>query len=220
MQRIPEPELMEDDLQALAYAQADFEAPHRLCLELLCQSCPDLPSSGTALDLGCGPADITLRFARTFPDWQVEGVEGATAMLRYGHQAVAQAGLQDRVRLIQAHLPTPQLPQTRYDLVFSNSLLHHLADPMVLWGTVNHWTLPGAPVFVMDLMRPKSREHAQQLVKDYAADEPDVLRQDFCNSLLAAYEPEEVRGQLVQAGLEHLQVRVVSDRHLIVWGKR
>ena len=35
MRRRPEPELMEDAAQALAYAQADFSEPNRLFLKLL-----------------------------------------------------------------------------------------------------------------------------------------------------------------------------------------
>ena len=50
-------------------------------------------------------------------------------------------------------------------------------------------------------------------------DAPPVLRNDFLNSLCAAYRPDEVARQLASAGLERLQVEVVSDRHLIVFGR-
>ena len=35
MDRVPEPELMLDPDQARAYAEADFEAPHRHCVKTL-----------------------------------------------------------------------------------------------------------------------------------------------------------------------------------------
>ena len=50
----------------------------------------------------------------------------------------------------------------------------------------------------------------------YSRDEPEVLRRDFYNSLLAAYRPEEVREQLDRAGLKRLRVEAVSDRHWLV----
>ena len=46
--------------------------------------------------------------------------------------------------------------------------------------------------------------------------EPPVLKRDFYNSLLAAFEIEEVRAQLAAAGMSGLSVRTVSDRHLLV----
>jgi len=218
MKRIPEPELMNAPAQALAYARADFAEPHDHFVALLRERCP-LPG-GTALDLGCGPGDITLRMAWAFPALHIDGVDGAEAMIALGRQDVAAAGLAERVRLHTGYLPGFPLRTHDYDLVFSNSLLHHLTDPAVLWQTLQQAARPGAPLFVMDLRRPPSTADAERLVETYAAGEPEVLREDFFHSLLAAYTPEEVEAQLADAGLESLRVEVTSDRHLIVHGRR
>jgi len=120
-------------------------------------------------------------------------------------------------RALELRLPAPP-PDARYELLFSNSLLHHLADPSVLWTTLRLWGSPGAAVFVMDLLRPASRTDAESLVERHASGEPDVLRRDFLHSLLAAYRPDEVRAQLGRAGLADLRIETVSDRHFVVWG--
>jgi len=49
--------------------------------------------------------------------------------------------------------------------------------------------------------------------------EAPVLKEDFYNSLLAAFEPGEIEAQLREAGLGALQIEQVSDRHLAVWGR-
>jgi ubiquinone/menaquinone biosynthesis C-methylase UbiE len=219
MQRIPEPELMTGSEQSRAYAKADFAEPHDRCIALLKESLPHLPAQGHALDLGCGPADITIRFARAFPSWSVDGLDGAPAMLKYGQLALQQLQLQGRVRLLEAYLPDGDAPCDRYDLIFSNSLLHHLADPMVLWRSIQRWSTAGTQVFVMDLMRPDTPETATQLVTQYAANEPEILRHDFYHSLLAAYRITEVQQQLSGANLGYFSVKSVSDRHFIVWGE-
>ena len=97
----------------------------------------------------------------------------------------------------------------------ANSLLHHLHDPQVLWRTVREAARPGVLVLIMDLMRPPSAMWAESLVATDAADAPEVLCRDFRNSLFAAFEPQEVAAQLREPGLGTLEVRVVSDRHLI-----
>lgn len=219
MERVPETELMDDAVQAAAYAQADFEEPHARFVELFRETFPNELIRGTVLDLGCGPADITLRFVRAYPDCAMHGVDGAEAMLAHGRDRLRLEGLAERVRLIHGYLPGVVLPQAEYSAVISNSLLHHLRDPMVLWNAVKTHAKPGAPVFVMDLRRPSSRSHAQALVAEYAANEPPILRHDFFHSLLAAYVPDEVAAQLRQAGLASLEVKEVSDRHLLVYGR-
>jgi hypothetical protein len=56
-------------------------------------------------------------------------------------------------------------------------------------------------------------------VDEYAGTEPEILRRDFFNSLLAALRPEEIMELLAQAGLTPFQVEAVGDRHMIVHGK-
>ena len=219
MERVSEPEVMDDEAQARAYAEADFAEPHDRFVALLHARLPDLPAVGVALDLGCGPADVTLRVARALPGWQIDGLDASPVMLRYGRAAVARAGLTSRIFLRESRLPHANAPHAPYDLVFSNSLLHHLPDPTTLWQSVRRWSAPATAVFVMDLLRPSCRGEAERLVYTYAAGEPEILQRDFLNSLLAAYLVDEVAAQLVAAGLPHLQIEQVSDRHLIVWGR-
>jgi len=217
VERVPEPELMDDAAQALAYAGGDFAEPHERFVSLFRETFPAW-HRGTVLDLGCGPADVTLRFARAYPDAVVHGVDGAPAMLRLGEAAVTAAGCAAQVRLVAGYLPGAVLPAARYDAVISNSLLHHLADPAVLWRTIAAHATPGAPIFVMDLQRPATPGEVDALVAHYAAGEPGLLRRDFQHSLCAAYRPEEVAAQLRAAGLDRLVVRTISDRHLLVSG--
>ena len=143
MERIPEPELMGGEEQAAAYARADFEEPHSRFIALLGERLPDLSRAGHALDLGCGSGDISLRFARSHKGWEVDGVDGSAAMLAWARRDAAEAGLEVRARFVEACLPTEDLPRESYDLVFSNSLLHHLADPLVLWQSARRWGAHG-----------------------------------------------------------------------------
>jgi ubiquinone/menaquinone biosynthesis C-methylase UbiE len=218
MERIPEPELMNEVEQARAYAEADFAEPHARCIELLQHALPNLPQTGAALDLGCGSGDMTLRLARALPNWTIDGLDGSPAMLHFGYEAIQQAGLTAQITLHQAYLPDENAPYAHYDLIFSNSLLHHLADPMVLWQSVHRWAKPNAAIFIMDLMRPDCPATASKLVDQYAANEPDILRRDFYNSLLAAYRLNEVQTQVQQTHLNFLEIKPVSDRHFILWG--
>jgi SAM-dependent methyltransferase len=215
--RVAEPELMDTPEQARAYAAADFSQPHQAFVTHFRDCFPGF-TAGRVLDLGCGPADVTVRFARAYPKAHLRGVDGAQAMLDEGTRLVQRTGLGERVTLELVRLPSPSLAGAEYDAVISNSLLHHLADPAVLWSSIEAAARPGAPVFVMDLRRPPSTGAVQRLVDEYAADESPVLRDDFYRSLCAAYTPEEVRSQLVSAALHQLRVDVFSDRHLVVYG--
>lgn len=218
MERIPEPELMDGAEQAAAYARADFEEPNSHFVRLFAEHVG--APSGPVLDVGCGPGDIVLRLARQYPDIHVHGLDGADAMLAFAREAVAaEPELERRVAFVLGTVPGAVLPADGYAAVTSNSLLHHLHDPMGLWQMIRAVAQPGAPVLVMDLFRPTDRAAAARIVDTYGAGEPEVLRTDFFNSLLAAFTPDEVRDQLRRAGLTGLAVETVSDRHLLVHGR-
>ncbi|MFN9646106.1 MAG: SAM-dependent methyltransferase, partial [Cyanobacteriota bacterium] len=106
-----------------------------------------------------------------------------------------------------------------FALIVSNSLLHHLHDPSVLWRAVRQWAAPGALVAVRDLRRPAHPEALQALVERHAATAPALLRRDYAASLAAAFRPSEVEAQLVAAGLGSLRVEPRDDRYLEVSGR-
>ncbi len=219
MQRIPEPELMDEFEQARAYAEADFSEPNERFVGYF-ETWVEPPRSGAVLDLGCGPGDIVIRLAQRHPELRVHGLDGSAAMLEFARARLrAEPALESRVRFVEGLLPGASLPLPRYDAVVSNSLLHHLHDPLVLWRAVRELGAPRAPVLVMDLYRPAATGVAQEIVEAYAREEPEVLKRDFFNSLCAAFEPGEVREQLEACGLGSLEIRLVSDRHLLVAGR-
>jgi ubiquinone/menaquinone biosynthesis C-methylase UbiE len=219
MQRILEPELMDEDEQARAYAEADFAEPNERFVGYFDTEIHPAVR-GAVLDLGCGPGDIVLRLAKRHPGLTVHGLDGSEAMLHFAADRLArEPALQSRVQFVHGILPGAALPLAKYDAVVSNSLLHHLHDPYVLWSAIREVAAPGAAVLVMDLYRPPSSGAAQEIVEAYSGEEPEVLKRDFFNSLCAAFEPDEVRAQLESCGLGCLDVRTVSDRHLLVAGR-
>ncbi|HLC42872.1 MAG TPA: class I SAM-dependent methyltransferase [Methylomirabilota bacterium] len=217
MERILEPELMVDAGQTLAYAQADFAEVNQGFVDRFVGTFPDFKAGGV-IDLGCGPADIPIRLARALPAIRITAVDGSEAMLAFGHRAIEDAGLGDRIRLLHARVPNLPLPPHSFDAVISNSLLHHLPGPSVFWKEVMRLAKPGAAVLIMDLFRFDSPEEAKAYVERVAATEAPILKEDFYNSLLAAFTPEEVRAQLAK-DLSGLECRVISDRHWLVSGR-
>jgi SAM-dependent methyltransferase len=223
MERVCEPELMDGVAQADAYAAADFSAGDQALLARLVEL------FGAALgprliDLGCGPGNISFLLAERYPAARVVAVDGAPAMLRIARSRQETApSCWPQLEFVAAQL-TPQglRPPVagRFTAVVSNSLLHHLHDPQVLWTAVGQLGAPGAAVYIKDLRRPASAEAVLTLRDRYLAGAPAVLQHDYVASLHAAFTAAEVRQQLVDAGLAAaLQVAELDDRYLEVWGR-
>jgi cyclopropane fatty-acyl-phospholipid synthase-like methyltransferase len=216
MERVLEAELMEDPEQAAAYAAADFSPENQGFVDRFEEYFPGF-SGRRVLDAGCGPADIPIRFARRYPSCHLTAVDASMAMIRLAEQAVSQAGLGDRIALRCERFDA--VPGANvFDAVLSNSLLHHLPNPLQFWHKLRQLVKPGSPVLIMDLLRPDSPEAAQAIVERYASGAPAVLRRDFFNSLMAAFTEDEVTTQLARLNLTRLLIDVVDDRHWVVGG--
>ena len=220
MERVPETALMNDPKQATAYAGKDLDNAYWLFVQLLQKYFPDLEPQDAVLDLGCGPATIPLRLAKLFNKCQLHCVDGAPQMLAQGQQAALQQGLEERVQFFHGNLPDKlPLPQDRYEMVISNSFLHHLNDPMILWNAVRDYCLPGGAVLIVDLLRPASEKKARLLVDQYMPEAPALLRQDMLLSLLAAYTIDEVKAQLEQANLtKNIRLRMTTTFQFAAYG--
>jgi ubiquinone/menaquinone biosynthesis C-methylase UbiE len=215
MQRILEPELMIDDAQCQAYTRADFAASNQAFVEITKKCIPI--DARKVLDIGCGPADVMLRLARACPSLRIIAVDGSAPMIEIAARAIADVRLESSVTTLLGYVPGLPLPDGEFDVVLSKDFLHHLPDPMALWHEIRRLARPGAFVCVMDLRRPDSTSAALQIVERVAANEAEVLKTDFYNSLLAALTPEEIHQQLHAAGLD-LNVTLWGDRHMLIQG--
>lgn len=241
MDRILEPEIMSDRDADAAYARADFSDSNQAFADRLAEAlraagagsgleahsaapsgAPEHARARTAhgpriADLGCGPGDVTIRIARAVGGAHLVGVDGSEEMLRLAREAIRAARLSERVTLHLGRVPGLELPEHGFDAVVSKDMLHHLPDPHGLWSEISRLARAGAVVLVMDLVRPGSPVEAREIVERVAGREHPLLKEDFYNSLCAAFTIDEVGAQLRAANLA-LTVERAGDRHMMVRG--
>jgi trans-aconitate methyltransferase len=215
-ERIPEPELMLDTTQAEQYAAADFEASHSRYPKEFAQLYPETDITGLILDIGCGPADVTVRFAALFPRARVLGVDGSTEMLRLAQKRVQyDPDLHPRVTFKETVIPFRN-PIEKAELIIANGMLHHLHTPVDLWNTISETSKSGTYVFVTDLLRPDSEDEVQKLVRENCPNDHPVHVADYTNSLRAAFTPDEILEQLREAQLDEMLTITVPDKTRVI----
>ena len=216
MKRVLEPEIMDGEEQSSAYAQADFSDSNQWYVDHLMDDFPGY--LGNLVDLGCGPADVDIRIAKKKPDSQIIAVDGSEQMIKIAQQAVRAAGFEQQIMLRLGYIPGLPLSEHSFDAILSKDLLHHLPDPSVFWNEAKRLGKRGAAVYVMDLHRPSTPEAARQIVENVSAHEPPIVKEDFYNSLCAAFTVEEVEEQLRKADLRLEIIAKATERHLLIKG--
>ncbi|MEO6811409.1 MAG: class I SAM-dependent methyltransferase [Isosphaeraceae bacterium] len=210
--RVLEPEAMDSPAEAIAYDAMDHaEVNARFVADFL--EVHDLCRGGEVLDVGTGPARIPIALCRADPLARVLGIDLARSMLDLAAQNLVEAGLTDRVRLVEADAKGVNLPAGSFEAVLSNTIIHHIPDPRLALAELPRLVAPGGTLFVRDLIRPESEAALAALVTTHAGSEGPAARALFAESLRAALTIVEVRAIVKEMGLPAVGVRQTSDRH-------
>lgn len=215
MERILEPEVMDHPEDAEEYDAMDFVATDTAFAEAAVRLA-GATGSPRIVDLGTGTGAIPLLLLDRHPTATVVGVDLAGSMLDVARKKAAARGHAARLELVCADVKDTGLPAGSFDFVMSNSVLHHMADPLTLLREMARLVKPGGGLLLRDLFRPPSIEEARAIVERVSGGDSPRQKQLFFDSLCAALTVDEVRELAQGAGLQGVEIGTVTDRHLTV----
>jgi ubiquinone/menaquinone biosynthesis C-methylase UbiE len=212
--RKPEPEAMGDAEEVEAYASAAAQAfLDSIDNTLVEQVLSFDPPAGRLLDIGAGPGNISLKIARRCPRLQVVGLDYSRNMVRAARQAANEQGLADRARFFVGDANRLCLPDACFDFVFSNSVLHHLSNPIAMLNEMARVAKPEGVILLRDLRRP-SRLAFPLHVCWHGRYYSGLMYQLFRDSVRAAYTGRELAELLHQSALHGARIFYYEHTHL------
>ena len=210
IERIPEAEVMDTWEEASEYDAMDFSQVNQEFAELALELGPE---TGLILDVGTGTARIPILITQKQPQWQITGIDLSANMLFIGNQNIEQAGLQEQIKLEQVDAKQLLYTDDQFYMVISNSIVHHLADPLLFFQEIQRVLKTQGVIFLRDLTRPSSETELNTLVEQYAGNCNDHQKKLFRDSLQAAYTLDEIINFVESVGLEKIRIYQSSDRH-------
>ena len=182
LQRVLEPEVMDDPAEADAYEAMD----HTETLGAFVDRLAELGAFGHLLDIGTGPGHLPVMACRRLDVMGVTGVDLADSMLEKARRRVEHEGLADRITLQKADAKKLPFADGSFETVASNTILHHLPDPAVFLFEACRVLKPSGVLLIRDLRRPDTPEQLEELVRLHAGDGDRSQQKLFADSLHAA----------------------------------
>ncbi|RUR81774.1 class I SAM-dependent methyltransferase [Chlorogloeopsis fritschii PCC 9212] len=211
MDRVLEPEVMDCLEEAIEYDEMDFTEVNAAFAEEAIALAPT--EYALVLDAGTGTSRIPILMCQMRSQWQIIAIDLAESMLQIASHHIKHAGLQSQIRLelVDAkHLP---YADRQFDLVVSNSLIHHLPDPLSFFSEIKRVLKPNGGIFLRDLFRPADEATMNALVDSIGKEYNEHQKKLFRDSLNAALTLDEVKQLISLVDLQGVEVYQSSDRH-------
>jgi ubiquinone/menaquinone biosynthesis C-methylase UbiE len=210
LDRILEPEVMDSADEARDYDTMDHAAVNRL---FVADFLAVWNRRGPILDVGTGTAQIPIEFCRQSPIGEVVAIDLADHMLAVATENVHKRKLDARIRLEKVNARSMPYASDSFAAVMSNSIVHHIPEPRLVFAEIVRVAAPGATIFVRDLLRPPDMATLRLLVDAYAGGANEHQRKMFTESLHAALTIAEVQALVTAHGFDSSTARQTSDRH-------
>lgn len=212
LQRILEPEVMDTLEEACEYDSMD----HSQVNEVFCNdffAARNLNDGVRILDVGTGTAQIPIAMCKRNSGLKITAIDLAESMLTLGNKNIQTARLEDSITLVQVDSKKMPYPDESFDQVVSNSIIHHIPNPVECFKEMIRVTKKDGLLFIRDLLRPFSLVELQNIVNLHAGDATPKQKQLFTDSLHASLSLAEVREMVKRFGFEAFTVIQSSNRH-------
>ena len=229
MERVPEPELMEEKEQVISYDEADFsEGEVNLINQInyyLLRKNISLGEKDLIVDLGCGPGNISEKLAIKWPNTEVVGIDGSKEMILRAERNKKIAAKQKELKNLRYVCSDIKdiksnnfLINKKISLLVSNSLIHHITHLEDFFNTIRSLSSDITVNFHKDLKRPLDEKSALELKAQCSNEYNEILTNDYYASLIASYTFKELKNYTLKNGLSCLDVFEEGDKYLIVYG--
>ncbi|MGY6528691.1 MAG: class I SAM-dependent methyltransferase [Cyanobacterium sp.] len=210
MDRTLEPEVMDSEEEALEYDSMDFTEVNQNFALVVCKITPE---NSLILDLGTGTAKIPIIFSQMRPDCQIRAIDLAPSMLKIAQKNINLANKNQQIKLELADSKKLPYPDHSFDVVMSNSLVHHIPNPLDLFQEIDRVIKPEGKVIIRDLLRPKSSQEVAHIVAQANLDYSPRQKQLFEDSLHAALTMEEIKTIIHELQWQQVNIYQSSPRH-------
>ncbi len=209
LQRTPEPKAVTDDeANVLAYDQVmttGLAIPYAIGLETIYRARSE-PFGGRALDLACGPGHFSLLMAKHLRLDELIGVDLSRPMIDTATKNAKLKGIESARFELRDITNLDDYADNTFDLTTFCDAAHHfdsLEQVRSIVEEMDRITCADGVVFVMDLVRLRTKEITEKYVKlvgaDYHTRGLSAFYEDLYHSMFAAWTADEFRAAIPQS---------------------
>jgi len=174
-------------------------------------------SDGTFLEVGPGPAFVSIYIAKRIPQAQIIGLDISETMIRIGRRNVAEAGLSERITFLQADAVAMPFDDAEFDFVVSSGSLHHWSKPVEVFDEIYRVLKLGRSALVYDVRKDAPKQKVDEFshhIKSW------FMRWGLRHSVGESYTQQGIEELLSRTRFKKPERIELDDLGMFIWLRR
>jgi len=171
-------------------------------------------SEGTFLEVGSGPAFVSIEVARRIPRVQIIGLDISETMLGIGIRNVAEAGLTGQITLRPGDAAKMPFDDAEFDFVVSSGSLHHWSKPMEVFDEIYRVLKLYQPALVYDVRKDTPKEKVDEFSRHIKS---RFMRWGLRHSVGESYTQQGIEELLSRTRFKEAERIELDDLGMFIW---
>ena len=174
-------------------------------------------SEGSFLEVGPGPAFVSIEISKRIPRAQIIGLDISETMIGIGRRNVAEAGLSERITFRHGDAAKMPFDDAKFDFVVSSGSLHHWNKPVEVFGEIYRALKLGQPALVYDVRKDAPKEKVDEFshhIKSW------FMRWGLRHSVGESYTRQGIEELLSRTRFKEAERIEMDDLGMFIWLRR
>ncbi len=172
---------------------------------------------GVFLEIGPGPAFVSIEIAKRVPQAEIIGLDLSETMIGIGRQNVVKAGFSELITFRHGAAAKMPFDGAKFDFVVSSGSLHHWNKPIEVFDEIHRVLKLGQPALVYDVRKDALKEKVNEFshhIKSW------FMRWGLRHSVGESYTRQGIEELLSQTRFKAAERIELDDLGMFIWLRR
>jgi ubiquinone/menaquinone biosynthesis C-methylase UbiE len=174
-------------------------------------------SEGTILEVGPGPAFVSIEIARRIPQARIVGLDISETMIGIGRRNVAEAGLSERITFRLGNAVAMPFDGAEFDFVVSSGSLHHWSKPIEVFEEIYRVLKPSQAALVYDVRKDAPKDKVDEFSRHIGS---WFMRWGLRHSVGESYTQQGIEQLLSRTRFKKAERIELDDLGMFIWLRR
>ena len=174
-------------------------------------------SEGTILEVGPGPAFVSIDIAKRIPQARIVGLDISETMIGIGRRNVSEAGLSERITFRLGNAVAMPFDGAEFDFVVSSGSLHHWSKPIEVFEEIYRVLKPSQATLVYDVLKDAPRDKVDEFSRHIGS---RFMRWGLRHSVGKSYTRQGIEQLLGRTRFKKAERIELDDLGMFIWLRR